>query len=92
MSESDCGKPIIIALLNAIMHLAFSLFSRHISRMQSLKKIAVFLVLVALKPLVSLTWCVVFCSARIAVDKKHTKHCNPRCACEPRVNILAVLI
>ena len=53
----------------------------------------IFLALVALKLLVSLTSCLVACSARIVVDKQTNRqtdrqndYCNPRCACAPRVN------
>ena len=84
------GKPVLI------MHIGlFSLFSRHISRMQSFQqnRHISFLALVALKLLVSLISRLVACSPRIVVDTHththtHTQndYCNPRCACAPRVN------
>ena len=73
------GKPVLI------MH--YSLFSRHISRIQSFQqnRHILFLALVALKLLVSLISRLVACSARIVVDRQthrqtdtQNDYCNPR--------------
>ena len=84
------GKPVLI------LHIGFfRLFSRHISRTQSFQqnRHIIFLVLAALKLLVSLISRLVGCSARIVVDRQtdtqtdtQYDYCNPRCACAPRVN------
>ena len=68
------------------------LFSRHISRMQSLQenRLLIIQALVDLNPLIG---CLVACSARIGVDRQTDRqthrpsiYCNPHCACVQRVN------